>query len=61
VTEPGPGGGGAGAFGRGGGGMWPPGPLGRRQVKKLKGYAGPGNPKSAQNPVTPNLAAATAR
>jgi large subunit ribosomal protein L13 len=42
-------------------GMLPHGPLGRQQIKKLKVYAGPEHPHRAQNPVTLELAAATAR
>jgi large subunit ribosomal protein L13 len=37
--------------------MLPKGPLGRRQLKKLKVYAGPTHPHQAQQPVTRELPA----
>ncbi|MGD9702748.1 MAG: 50S ribosomal protein L13 [Acidimicrobiia bacterium] len=42
-------------------GMLPKGPLGRQMVKKLKVYAGPEHPHSAQNPTTLDLPHAAAR
>jgi len=42
-------------------GMLPHGPLGRQQIKKLKVYAGPEHPHSAQNPVALEIPAAKAR
>ena len=42
-------------------GMLPHGPLGRQQLKKLKIYAGPEHPHSAQNPVPLVVAGAKAR
>ncbi|MCU1344113.1 MAG: rplM [Acidimicrobiia bacterium] len=42
-------------------GMLPKGPLGRQMLKKLKVYAGPEHPHSAQNPTTLELAHAHAR
>ena len=42
-------------------GMLPKGPLGRQQIKKLKVYAGPNHPHSAQNPSVLEIAAAKAR
>jgi large subunit ribosomal protein L13 len=42
-------------------GMLPKGPLGRQQIKKLKVYAGPNHPHSAQNPSVLEFAAAKAR
>ena len=42
-------------------GMLPHGPLGREQIKKLKVYAGPAHPHTAQNPVALELPAAKAR
>ena len=42
-------------------GMLPHGPLGRAQIKKLKVYAGPEHPHTAQNPVTIEFPAAKAR
>jgi large subunit ribosomal protein L13 len=42
-------------------GMLPKGPLGRQMIKKLKVYAGPEHPHSAQNPQTLDLAHAKAR
>ena len=42
-------------------GMLPHGPLGRQQIKKLKVYAGPEHPHSAQGPVVLEIPAAKAR
>lgn len=42
-------------------GMLPHGPLGRQQIKKLKVYAGPEHPHTAQNPVVLEIPAAKAR
>jgi large subunit ribosomal protein L13 len=42
-------------------GMLPKGPLGRQMIKKLKVYAGPEHPHSAQNPQTLVFAHAKAR
>ena len=42
-------------------GMLPKGPLGRQMVKKLKVYAGPNHPHTAQHPVPLALAHAAAR
>jgi large subunit ribosomal protein L13 len=42
-------------------GMLPKGPLGRQQLRKLKVYAGPEHPHSAQMPQQVELAAARAR
>ncbi|MCA1675620.1 MAG: 50S ribosomal protein L13 [Actinobacteria bacterium] len=42
-------------------GMLPRGPLGRRQLKKLKIYAGPDHPHAAQLPQPMELAGARAR
>ena len=42
-------------------GMLPKGPLGRQMIKKLKVYAGPDHPHSAQSPVVIDLKAAKAR
>jgi large subunit ribosomal protein L13 len=42
-------------------GMLPKGPLGRQMLRKLKVYAGPEHPHSAQNPTTLELTAARAR
>ena len=42
-------------------GMLPKGPLGRQMMKKLKVYAGPEHPHSAQSPTTLELAHAKAR
>ena len=42
-------------------GMLPKGPLGRQMLKKLKVYAGPDHPHSAQSPVVLDLSAAKAR
>ena len=42
-------------------GMLPKGPLGRQLIKKLKVYAGPEHPHSAQSPMTLELAHAKAR
>jgi large subunit ribosomal protein L13 len=42
-------------------GMLPKGPLGRQMVKKLKVYAGPQHPHSAQNPTALDLPHAAAR
>ena len=42
-------------------GMLPKGPLGRQMIKKLKVYAGPNHPHSAQNPSVLEFAAAKAR
>jgi len=42
-------------------GMLPKGPLGRQQLKKLKVYAGPEHPHSAQQPQPLELAHAKAR
>jgi len=42
-------------------GMLPKGPLGRQQLKKLKVYAGPEHPHSAQQPQPLELAHARAR
>lgn len=42
-------------------GMLPKGPLGRQMIKKLKVYAGPDHPHSAQSPVVLDLSAAKAR
>jgi large subunit ribosomal protein L13 len=42
-------------------GMLPKGPLGRQMLKKLKVYAGPEHPHSAQNPTTLELAHARVR
>ena len=39
-------------------GMLPKGPLGRKQLKKLKVYAGPAHPHAAQQPKPIDLAAA---
>ena len=39
-------------------GMLPKGPLGRKQLKKLKVYAGPAHPHQAQQPETYDVAAA---
>jgi large subunit ribosomal protein L13 len=42
-------------------GMLPKGPLGRQMISKLKVYAGPEHPHSAQSPVVLDLSAAKAR
>jgi large subunit ribosomal protein L13 len=42
-------------------GMLPKGPLGRQMITKLKVYAGPEHPHSAQSPVVLDLSAAKAR
>jgi large subunit ribosomal protein L13 len=42
-------------------GMLPKGPLGRQMIKKLKVYAGPSHPHTAQNPQKLELTAAKAR
>ena len=42
-------------------GMLPKGPLGRQMIKKLKVYAGPEHPHSAQLPVAAEVAHAKAR
>ena len=42
-------------------GMLPKGPLGRQMINKLKVYAGPEHPHTAQSPVVLDLAAAKAR
>ena len=42
-------------------GMLPKGPLGRRQLKKLKVYAGPDHPHAAQQPQPLDLAGARRR
>ena len=42
-------------------GMLPKGPLGRQMIKKLKVYAGPEHPHSAQQPVAAEVAHAKAR
>ena len=42
-------------------GMLPKGPLGRQMIKKLKVYAGPEHPHSAQQPVAAEVAHARAR
>ena len=42
-------------------GMLPKGPLGRKQLKKLKVYAGPAHPHDAQQPQPLDLARARAR
>ena len=42
-------------------GMLPKGPLGRQQIKKLKVYAGPEHPHSAQAPKPLDIAGAKAR
>ena len=42
-------------------GMLPKGPLGRQMIRKLKVYAGPEHPHSAQSPQTIELASAKAR
>jgi large subunit ribosomal protein L13 len=42
-------------------GMLPKGPLGRQMIKKLKVYAGPDHPHSAQSPTPVDLSAAKAR
>lgn len=42
-------------------GMLPKGPLGRSMIRKLKVYAGPEHPHTAQNPQTLELASAKAR
>ena len=42
-------------------GMLPKGPLGRQMIKKLKVYAGPEHPHTAQNPQVLELAHAKAR
>jgi large subunit ribosomal protein L13 len=42
-------------------GMLPKGPLGRQMITKLKVYAGPEHPHTAQNPVALELPAAKAR
>ena len=42
-------------------GMLPKGPLGRQMIKKLKVYAGPTHPHTAQQPATMELSAAKAR
>ena len=42
-------------------GMVPKGPLGRQQMTKLKVYAGPVHPHTAQNPVVMEIPAAKAR
>ena len=42
-------------------GMLPHGPLGRQQIKKLKVYAGPEHPHSAQQPTALDLQSAKAR
>lgn len=42
-------------------GMLPKGPLGRQMIKKLKVYAGPDHPHSAQSPVAADMSAAKAR
>lgn len=42
-------------------GMLPKGPLGRRMLTKLKVYAGPSHPHSAQSPAPLDLSAARAR
>ena len=39
-------------------GMLPKGPLGRQMIKKLKVYAGPEHPHTAQNPTVLDLSAA---
>jgi len=39
-------------------GMLPKGPLGRKQLRKLKVYAGPGHPHQAQQPESFDVAAA---
>ncbi len=39
-------------------GMLPKGPLGRQMIKKLKVYAGPEHPHTAQNPIVLDLSAA---
>ncbi len=42
-------------------GMLPKGPLGRQMIKKLKVYAGPQHPHTAQQPTVMDLSAAKAR
>jgi large subunit ribosomal protein L13 len=42
-------------------GMLPHGPLGRQMINKLKVYAGPEHPHTAQSPVALEIAAAKAR
>jgi large subunit ribosomal protein L13 len=42
-------------------GMLPKGPLGRQMIRKLKVYAGPEHPHTAQSPQTIELASAKAR